>query len=82
MNITIRQPIGRRDSITGSITRTDFPCDEDGEPYTVTIFALAGSFKPRFAAIDASFTVCPPDIGCFSSAPIVKSVTLQPQPPS
>lgn len=82
LNISVRQPIGREDSISGSITRTDLPCDEDGEPYTVSIFAFLGSFKPRFAVIDASFTVCPPTGGCFSSAPILESVTLQPQPPS
>src|SRR6476659_9648391 len=27
LNIAIRQPVGRKDSISGSVTRTDFPCD-------------------------------------------------------
>lgn len=81
LNIAVRQPIGRRDSISGSVTRTDVPCDEDGEPYTLSIFAFSGSFKPRVAVIDASFTVCPPTSGCVS-ATILQSATLQPRPPS
>jgi len=67
-------------SIQGSFDSIDFQCDEDGEPYTLSVFAFPGSFKPGTAVIEGFYQACP-EIGLCSQAIISpRAVRLQPQP--
>jgi hypothetical protein len=52
--VTVTQPIGRDKGIAGS-NYAPVRCDQDGEPYTISLFAYEGRFGPgrAVATVDA-----------------------------
>ena len=55
--VTVMQPIGRGNGISGS-SYTPVRCDQDGEPYTVSLFAYQGRFGPGRAVVTVDAYAC------------------------
>ena len=78
VSVEVRQPIGRLMSIQGFLEGTNFQCDENGTPYTLSVFAFPGSFKPGTAVIDAFYQACPETGLCGQTIISPRAVRLQP----
>ena len=76
--IVVSQPVGRLKSISGE-SSTNVACDENGEPYTLSVFASSGSFKPGTAVLEeVSFFACAPSGDCGGVELPPQAVTLRP----
>jgi len=55
--VTVTQPIGRDKGVAGS-NYALVRCDQDGEPYTVSLFAYEGRFGPGRAVVIVDSYAC------------------------
>jgi hypothetical protein len=51
LGIEVRQAVGRKDGVQGFNYSDAVQCDEDGEPYKLSIFAYSGRFGPGQAVV-------------------------------
>lgn len=77
VNVSVSQPVGRLTSIQG-FANTSLPCDEDGEPYTISAFASSGSFKSGNTVFQGILTACDP-FGCSQVVTPPRAISLRPQ---
>jgi lipopolysaccharide export system protein LptA len=76
VTVIARQTIGRTTTIRAQVS-TSVVCDQNGETYTVSVFADQGIFKPGPALIQASIFACDAGINC-DSEEIFQPVRLEP----
>jgi hypothetical protein len=73
--VNVTQPIGRKDAVQGS-NYALVPCDQDGEPYTISLFGYDGRFGPGRAVLTLDAWACTADYSVCDDARIQQSVRL------
>lgn len=67
VGVGVRQAVGRKDGVQGFNYSDAVECDEDGEPFNVSVFAYEGRFGPGQAVIELNASGCTAN-GCDFSA--------------
>lgn len=73
--VNLTQPIGREGAVQGS-SYALVPCDQDGEPYSLSLFGYDGRFGPGRAVVTVEAYACTPDYYSCDDARIQQSVRL------
>lgn len=79
ISVWVRQPVGRARGVDG-YGYAPIHCDEDGEPYTISLFAYEGRFGSGRAVVTLDASVCTADWWYCDYAHIEQSVRLTKAP--